>query len=186
MEPKLIYDLFDSPLGPLGMVSSPEGLCFVLWRVTEAELIEQVRAETGLIPRKDSRKLSPWRRRFARYFLGEKIAFDAPISFLVGTPFQKKVWRKMSEIPYGEVRSYQWLADRLGMGEGARAVGNACGNNPLPIVVPCHRVVRRNGSLGGYTGGLEIKKRLLAIESKSAGRGGVGRHFFLAAQAPTY
>jgi methylated-DNA-[protein]-cysteine S-methyltransferase len=70
----------------------------------------------------------------------------------------------MLKIPYGEVRSYRWIADRLKVGPAARAVGNACGKNPLPIVVPCHRVVRHDGSLGGYTGGMEIKRKLLTIE----------------------
>lgn len=70
----------------------------------------------------------------------------------------------MRKIPYGELRSYRWIAEELKMGAAVRAVGNACGKNPLPIVVPCHRVIRHDGSLGGYTGGVEIKKKLLAIE----------------------
>lgn len=164
---KLIYDGLASPLGPLWIVSAPEGLCFLHWGGSESDLTGKVRSETGIIPQRDSGPLGPWRKKLARYFSGEKVSFDGPIAFLIGTPFQKKIWRKMSEIPYGEVRSYQWIADRLELGAAARAVGNACGRNPLPVVVPCHRVVRQNGLLGGYTGGSGIKERLLAIEGKN-------------------
>ena len=169
---KLIYDVLDTPLGPLWMVSAPDGLCFLHWGGTESGLIKRARTETGLIPKRDPGPLNPWRGKLDRYFSGEKVLFDAPISFLIGTPFQKKVWRKMSEIPRGEVRSYRWIADRLGHGRAARAVGNACGRNPLPVVLPCHRVVRQDGSLGGYTGGLGIKKRLLAIEGMDSQKRG--------------
>ncbi len=161
---EFFYDLFPSPLGPLWLVSNREGLCFIFRKATEPGFLTEIRSQAGLIPRKDSTRFDRWRPLLTIYFSGQKVLFEEPISWTVGTPFQKRIWKKMLEIPYGEVRSYRWLADQLAMGPAARAVGNACGKNPLPIVVPCHRVVHHDGSLGGYTGGVEIKKKLLAIE----------------------
>lgn len=161
---KLFYDMFESPLGPLWMVLSERGLSCLVWKDSESDFLAGMIARTGRIPTRREQHLRHWRSLLRRYFSSEKIVFDKPISFIRGTPFQKKVWQKLAEIPYGEVRSYQWIADQLSLGRAARAVGNACGRNPLPIVLPCHRVIHQDGSLGGYTGGLEIKKKLLAIE----------------------
>lgn len=103
--------------------------------------------------------------RLARYFAGEPLeAWNIPIQIDMGTPFQKKVWDIIQQIPYGEVQSYQWIADQIGKPKAARAVGNAVGTNPVSIFIPCHRVIRSNGALGGYGGGLERKQQLLAIE----------------------
>ncbi len=91
------------------------------------------------------------------------------------TAFQKAVWRAIASIPCGETRSYQWLAEKIGRPRASRAVANACGQNPYPVVVPCHRVIRSDGSLGGYSGsgGVARKKQLLAMEtSKKARRNG--------------
>ena len=162
--PPLFYDFLRSPLGPLGMISHPEGLSFLRWITSESDLLDQIHRETGSLPQKRPRRLDRWRRLLDCYFSGEAVRFDEPIFWMTGTPLQQRIWKQMSEIPYGEVRSYQWVADQLNLGPAARAVGNACGRNPLPIVIPCHRVVHRDGTLGGYTGGLDIKRRLLAIE----------------------
>mgnify|MGYP006270497065 CR=1 FL=1 len=97
------------------------------------------------------------------YFNGRIKKFSKPYN-LKGTPFQKKLWQAMSEIPYGKTVSYGWLAEKLNT--SARAVGQACGKNPLPIIVPCHRVLAANGKLGGYSGGLETKEKLLALERR--------------------
>ncbi|ROQ89590.1 methylated-DNA--[protein]-cysteine S-methyltransferase [Desulfosoma caldarium] len=86
------------------------------------------------------------------------------LDWIVGTSFQHRVWQELCRIPYGATLSYGDLARRLGLSQGARAVGQACGRNPMAIVVPCHRVIGRNGSLGGYSGGIHIKKALLALE----------------------
>lgn len=96
------------------------------------------------------------------YFAGERTAFDLPLE-LDGTTFQKEVWAELSRIPYGETISYGELARRVGRPKGPRAVGQANGKNPIPIVVPCHRVLATNG-LGGYGGGLTLKRSLLAVE----------------------
>lgn len=99
------------------------------------------------------------------YFAGGPIDFaEISVQFAYATDFQQQVWNAIRQIPYGEVRTYQWIADRIGSPKSARAVGNATGANPVSILIPCHRVVRSNGGLGGYGGGLERKRQLLALE----------------------
>ena len=99
-----------------------------------------------------------------RYAAGKLTAWRTPVSFLTGTEFQKKVWRALQAIPHGETRSYAWVAQLIGPPRATRAVGAACGANPIPIIVPCHRVVASDGSLGGFSGGLHRKRQLLKIE----------------------
>ena len=104
-------------------------------------------------------------RQFTNYFAGKKVSFRVPIDLSAGTIFQRKVWRALQAIPYGQTRSYAWVAKRIGQANAVRAVGAACGANPVPVIIPCHRVVRSDGSMGGFSAGLEWKKRLLALES---------------------
>ena len=103
-------------------------------------------------------------RQLAEYLAGERTAFSLPLA-PKGTPFRQRVWRELLQIPYGETVSYGELARRLGKPGGARAVGQACRENPIWIVIPCHRVVGKNRSLTGYAGGLETKRRLLLLEA---------------------
>ncbi len=98
------------------------------------------------------------------YVMGWRTTFDIPLHFLYGTLFQKSVWEILRKIPYGTCVSYQWVARKAGKPTAARAVGNAVGKNPIPIIVPCHRVIRRDGSLGGFSAGVSFKKTLLEIE----------------------
>jgi O-6-methylguanine DNA methyltransferase len=105
-------------------------------------------------------------RQLDAYLAGERSDFDLPLE-PAGTPFEQDVWRALGEIPYGDTWSYQQLADRLDRPGAARAVGRANGRNPLWVVVPCHRVIGANGSLTGYAGGLDLKRRLLDIESEA-------------------
>jgi methylated-DNA-[protein]-cysteine S-methyltransferase len=100
------------------------------------------------------------------YFAGERTDFDVPME-LDGTDFQREVWTELSRIPYGETISYGELARRVGRPNGPRAVGQANGRNPIPVIVPCHRVLASNG-IGGYGGGLKVKRALLALEGVSA------------------
>ncbi len=102
--------------------------------------------------------------RLMRYFGGERVGFEDIPMELLGTPFQREVWSALSRIPYGEVWTYGRLAEELGRSKATRAVGAANGRNPLPVLLPCHRVVGANGTLTGYRGGLTMKKRLLALE----------------------
>jgi len=99
------------------------------------------------------------------YFAGELEAFDLPLA-PEGTPFQQSVWRNLCEIPFGKTISYGELAQRIGNPKASRAVGLANGSNPIPIVIPCHRVIGSNGKLTGYGGGLPIKEKLLALERR--------------------
>ena len=105
-----------------------------------------------------------------QYFAGEPLEFSAvPIQFNWGTDFQNRVWETIRRIPYGEVRSYKWIAEQVSKPKAVRAVGSAVGANAAVILNPCHRVVRSNGALGGYGGGLERKRRLLALEGHPVG-----------------
>ncbi|MCL2110299.1 methylated-DNA--[protein]-cysteine S-methyltransferase [Microgenomates group bacterium] len=112
--------------------------------------------------------LLPYQKELDEYFSGERRDFgDLEISMedWEGTEFQKEVWRAMREIPAGETRSYKWIASRIGRPKSTRAVGSACGKNPLPVIIPCHRVIKSDGSLGEYSGGgVEVKKALLERE----------------------
>lgn len=100
-----------------------------------------------------------------RYFDGESVDFrEIPVKIEMGTDFQNSVWNTIHQIPYGEVRSYKWIAEQIGRPKAVRAVGNATGSNPITIIIPCHRVIGSNGNLGGYGGGLERKQQLLTLE----------------------
>lgn len=101
--------------------------------------------------------------QLGEYFSGQRMAFSIPLR-LSGTPFQMAVWEELCRIPFGETRSYKEIAVRIGSPEACRAVGMANNRNPIPIIVPCHRVIGKNGNLTGYAGGLDIKFRLLQIE----------------------
>ena len=105
--------------------------------------------------------------QLAEYFAGRRKAFDLPLA-PAGTPFQQAVWRALADIPFGETRTYAGLARALGRPRAARAVGAANGRNPLPIVLPCHRVIGSDGGLTGYAGGLAVKRRLLELEGALA------------------
>ena len=98
------------------------------------------------------------------YFKGERQAFDLPLDISLGTDFQQRVWQQLQKIPHGETISYATLAQRVGNPKGYRAVANANGRNPFSIIIPCHRVIASDGKLGGYTGGLDKKEYLLALE----------------------
>jgi methylated-DNA-[protein]-cysteine S-methyltransferase len=108
-------------------------------------------------------------KQIREYLEGKRKKLDFPYE-MIGTEFQKEVWKEMSRIPYGEIRSYGELADETGKPRAARAVGNACNRNPLPIIIPCHRVVGADGSLVGFGGGIELKDKLLKLEKENKSR----------------
>lgn len=109
--------------------------------------------------------LAEGRRQLLEYLAGERRVFDLPLAPR-GTPFQQRVWAALRDIPYGQTRSYRDIAFLVGCPRGFRAVGMACNRNPIPIFIPCHRVVGGNGALTGYDGGVELKQALLAMERK--------------------
>jgi O-6-methylguanine DNA methyltransferase len=112
--------------------------------------------------------MTPDEKRFGmelkEYFSGKRCQFSAP-SAIAGTAFQRQVWEALERIPYGQTRTYSDIAREMKRPKAQRAVGNAIGKNPLPLLIPCHRVIRTNGSLGGFSGGKEIKPKLLHLES---------------------
>ena len=98
------------------------------------------------------------------YLDGKRDTFNLSLDLSRGTPFQRRVWRVLQRVPYGKLRSYQWIASRVGGRQYARAVGSAVGANPLPVVIPCHRIVAHDASLGGFSCGLPMKRKLLTLE----------------------
>jgi methylated-DNA-[protein]-cysteine S-methyltransferase len=149
----------DSPVGPLTLVERDGGLAGIY--LTEHRHMPDPATFGDLDD--DAPPLPAARRQLTEYFAGDRTAFDLPLN-TGGTPFQQRVWAALLEIPYGETTSYGELAQRIGSPGAARAVGLANGRNPVSIVVPCHRVVGSTGSLTGYGGGIETKRRLLAAE----------------------
>ncbi len=143
----------DSPVGPWGVAGTSDALTAIYLPS------QRRRASVGDVPT----ALSVAARQLEEYFSGQRRRFDVPLAPVAATRFQRAVWDALSEIPYGEVRTYAEVARRVAKPGAARAVGNANHANPFPIVVPCHRVVAANG-LGGYGGGDEVKRYLLALE----------------------
>lgn len=157
------YTSFDSPIGPLLVAGDEHGLR----RVSLPSERSAVRPDQAWI--EDTGAFGEARRQFDAYFRGDLRDFDLPLA-PVGTPFQQRVWRALRAIPYGRTASYRDVAVAIGQPAAVRAVGLANGRNPLPIVVPCHRVIGSDGSLTGYGGGLEAKRFLLDLERRHAGR----------------
>jgi methylated-DNA-[protein]-cysteine S-methyltransferase len=155
----------DSPIGTLLLMATPKGLVRIAF---EDENRDEVLGEVAmqLSPRilEAPRRLDPVRRELDRYFAGELQDFEVPLDWSLVGDFARKVLRRTARIPYGSVASYGEVALEVGTPRGARAVGNALGSNPIPVVVPCHRVVRTGGAIGGYGGGLPRKRWLLALE----------------------
>ncbi len=151
------FTYFDSPIGRLLLAGNDNGLK----RIRFPEGRRAARPAPGWI--RDDTRLREAARQLSAYFAGKLRSFDLPL-VLEGTPFQTAVWQALRAIPYGAVVSYGEIARRIGKPKAARAVGAANRRNPLPIVVPCHRVIGSDGSLTGFGGGLSVKKALLDLE----------------------
>ncbi len=150
--------LIDSPVGPLFVAASDEGLRAIEFRENKHPVKRDGDWREG-----DNAVLRKVHKQLDEYFAGKRRAFDLPLS-PTGTEFQRKVWTTLATIPYGETISYAQLAARIGKPSAMRAVGAANGRNPLPIVLPCHRVIGADGSLTGFGGGLPTKQFLLKLE----------------------
>ena len=148
-----------SPVGRLTLVASDTGLAAVLWEHDSPRRVPL--AISGEVPRHPV--LREAERQLKEYFAGKRTAFDLPLDFH-GTPFQKRVWQALLKIPFGETRSYGQIARALGKPTAMRAVGAANGKNPISIIVPCHRVIGKDGQLTGFAGGLKAKAHLLKLE----------------------
>lgn len=142
---------------------SPEPGIHLRLAATDRGLSELSFSEAGQSRHDGHPVLEETVRQLTEYFLGERREFSVPLD-LHGTPFQLRVWNALLAIPYGETRSYADLARTVGSPKAVRAIGRANGTNPVAIIVPCHRVIASNGTLCGYGGGLEIKRRLLELE----------------------
>ncbi len=148
----------DSPIGPLTLVADDGVLCG-LHMDTGAPV-------DGGEP--DHRGFDAATEQLGEYFSGQRLTFDLPLA-PAGTPWQLRVWGALRRIPYGETRSYGWIAGEVGRPGAARAVGLANGRNPIAVIVPCHRVIGADGSLTGFGGGLPRKRHLLDLEARVAG-----------------
>jgi methylated-DNA-[protein]-cysteine S-methyltransferase len=159
----MMYDYFETPIGRLLLAADDAGLRYVEFE--RRDQAERIAADW----RRGRRHLGPVIEQLEAYFAGELHLFDLPLA-AEGTDFRKNVWDELVQIPYGETISYGELARRIGDPLASRAVGAANGANPLPIIVPCHRVIGANGKLTGFGGGLPTKQWLLAHERRHAPR----------------
>jgi methylated-DNA-[protein]-cysteine S-methyltransferase len=165
---KVAYATVDSPVGRLVAVATPRGLARLAYELENGGLdsvLDDVAARLSPAIVEAPARLDAVRRELDEYFAGGRRDFDLPLDWaLVSTPFRRGVLRATAEIPFGATSTYRAVAAAAGSPSAFRAAGNALGSNPIPIVVPCHRVLASGGGLGGYTGGLERKRLLLAIE----------------------
>jgi methylated-DNA-[protein]-cysteine S-methyltransferase len=154
----MFYDYFETGLiGTLTLVGDDEGLRHIVFPKEKNSFI--IRSDW----KKNPEYFAPVKAQLRAYFKGELKRFDVALA-PVGTPFQLKVWRALRNIPYGELVSYKTIAEAIGNPKAVRAVGGANARNPIPIIVPCHRCIGSDGSLTGFGGGLETKKRLIELE----------------------
>ena len=164
LDPSRVYCAWiDAPFGDVFLARTEKGLCRVSFRRSEDELLSDLERRS-LLPEMAPEKLERERRELAEYFGGKRRAFDVPVDLRWGTDFQRRVLRATRRIPFGEAARYSDIARKIDKPKAQRAVGNALGSNPVPIVIPCHRVIASGGGIGGYTGGLDIKRTLMRIE----------------------
>lgn len=162
--------VFRTPWGWMGLSETIKGIdAVVLPKPSRRAVLSELRLSSArLWERRSSPRLREAQTQLTGYLSGTRRSFDLPLDLSRGTSFRQRVWRTLRRIPYGRLRSYQWVAARVGGKQYARAVGNAVGANPMPIVIPCHRIVAQDMSLGGYSGGLPTKRKLLALEGTLA------------------
>ena len=168
----ICYYLFKTAKGEAGFALSPQGICRVILPGAKPAAIKQELLEiypelsSGCFPP------PPLAQRFVEeakaYFEGQPVALDHPLDLQEASEFEWKVYRALQKVDYGQVRTYGWLAEEAGSPAGARAVGAALSKNPVPLIVPCHRIVRSDGSLGGFSaaGGTKLKQWMLKLEAK--------------------
>lgn len=162
-EETLSFIRMAAPLGALTLVASDRGLRTLYWEKDPGQAAKKL----GAVPTENPRHpvLTAAKRQLAEYFAGKRREFDLPLD-PKGTAFQRKAWKALTTIPHGRTLSYQEQAERVGGKNYARAVGSANRTNPLPIIVPCHRVIGKSGKLTGFLYGVETKEFLLALEGR--------------------
>jgi methylated-DNA-[protein]-cysteine S-methyltransferase len=161
----IAYATADSPFGPLLLAQTRRGLVRVgLPNQDSDELLVDLAERVSPRVLEAPRELDEVRRELDLYFEGKLDSFDLPLDWRLSGGFRQRVLRAINRIPYGQTRSYTEMARKAGNERAVRAAGTACGSNPIPLVVPCHRVLRTGGALGGYGGGLPMKQALLELE----------------------
>ncbi|MFI5682732.1 methylated-DNA--[protein]-cysteine S-methyltransferase [Streptomyces sp. NPDC051636] len=168
-EQRVAWAVVGTDIGPLLLAATGEGLVNVVFHATDAvrdRALERLAARLGTEPVEapGSPLLAEAIRQVRAYLAGERHDFELPLDWSLISGFNRQVLRELAAVPYGTVVGYGDLAGRVGQPGAAQAVGAAMGANPLPVVVPCHRVVERDGGIGGFGGGLETKRKLLALE----------------------
>ncbi len=169
MAGELKYVTFNTDMGWVGILASAGGLLATTLPQTSAEEARQLLGSRVNQATWSPPSFADLMELLKVYFTGQEVTFPHELDLSEYTPFQRDVWQMTRSIPYGETRSYLWVAIEINRPQAARAVGQALGRNPLPIIVPCHRVVASNGGLCGFTGGLDTKRELLNMESSSLG-----------------
>jgi methylated-DNA-[protein]-cysteine S-methyltransferase len=162
--PRVYYATVRTPIGRVLVAATSAGLARLSFRRDESAVLRELRQRLHAEVVGSAERIAAITAQLDAYFAGERRQFDVPIDFGLTTPFQRRVLEATRAVPPGEVVSYADIGRRIGQPRASRAIGQALGRNPVPIVVPCHRVIASDGSLGGYTGGLPIKRKLLALE----------------------
>jgi AraC family transcriptional regulator, regulatory protein of adaptative response / methylated-DNA-[protein]-cysteine methyltransferase len=162
------YTCADSPLGRMLIAATDRGICSIQFARTDAELIEGLKREFPFATRKsDDAGLRPWVTALLDHMRGKDKDLDSALPLDIrATAFQRRVWEHLQSIPFGKTQSYSQVARSIGRPSATRAVARACATNPVAVAIPCHRVVREDGSLGGYRWGLERKRALLEMEQR--------------------
>jgi len=167
MTRELKYITFNTNMGWVGILGSATGLRCTTLPQPSAQKAQYLLGDTNnatWAPHSFDNLI----QRCRIYFGGHRVTFPDQLDLSGATTFQRQVWEITRLIPYGETRSYAWVAQQIGQPRAVRAVGQALGKNPLPIIIPCHRVITSNGKLGGFSGGVKMKKRLLSLEAATA------------------
>jgi methylated-DNA-[protein]-cysteine S-methyltransferase len=162
----IAYTTIDSPVGTLLLAATPKGLVRVAYEIEDHDRVLDTLAQR-LSPRvlRVPKRLDPAARELDEYFGRQRRVFDVPLDLSLSKGFRQLVQRHLPEIGYGQTRTYKQVAELVGNPKAFRAVGTACATNPLPVVVPCHRVLPASGASGGYVGGPDAKKALLSLEA---------------------
>jgi methylated-DNA-[protein]-cysteine S-methyltransferase len=158
------YDLAETPIGTLLVATTERGLCRISFDPQPEREAEWLAQAFGVRVLRVTKPVEPVRRQLHEYFEGTRTAFELPVDLRQSAPFSRDVLQRLAKVPYGQVTTYGALARAAHRPQAARAVGTVMNRNPIPIVLPCHRVVGANGSLVGYGGGLERKEKLLKLE----------------------
>ena len=168
MTQQLNYITFSTDMGWVGMLASAKGLLGTTLPQPSAQEACQLLGDSVSYATWSPHLFKDLMERLKVYFSGHRTTFRDKLDFPRATHFQREVWEITRLIPYGETRSYAWVAEQIKKPQAVRAVGQALSKNPLPIIVPCHRVVASDGKLGGFGGGVEMKKRLLSLEASAS------------------